>query len=83
MSADGVAGKAYNVAAGERTTLNELLRHIGSLLGSEPSARYEDARLGDVKHSHADVSAARRDLGYSPSVPVDEGLRLTLEWFSA
>jgi nucleoside-diphosphate-sugar epimerase len=35
-----------------------------------------------VKHSHADVSAARRDLGYSPSVTVEEGLRLTLEWFS-
>jgi nucleoside-diphosphate-sugar epimerase len=82
MSSEGVAGKAYNLAAGERTTLNELLRHIGSLVGSEPGARYEDARLGDVKHSHADVSAARRDLGYSPSVSVEEGLRLTLEWFS-
>jgi UDP-glucose 4-epimerase len=83
MSSEGVAGKLYNVAAGERTTLNELLRHIGSLVGSEPHARYEDARLGDVKHSHADVSAARRDLGYSPSVSVEEGLRLTLEWFAA
>ena len=83
MSAEGVAGKLYNLAAGERTSLNELLRHIGSLVGNEPDARYEAARLGDVKHSHADVSAARRDLGYSPSVTVEEGLRLTLEWFSA
>ncbi len=83
MTADGVAGKAYNVAAGERTTLNELLSYIGALVGNEPAARYEDARLGDVKHSHADVSAAKRDLGYSPSVSVQEGLRLTLEWFSA
>ncbi len=83
MSADGVAGRLYNLAAGERTTLNELLRHIGSLVGREPDARYEAPRLGDVKHSHADVSAAKRDLGYSPSVTVEEGLRLTLEWFSA
>ena len=83
MSAEGVAGKLYNLAAGERTSLNELLRHIGSLVGNEADARYEAARLGDVKHSHADVSAARRDLGYSPSVTVEEGLRLTLEWFSA
>jgi nucleoside-diphosphate-sugar epimerase len=83
MTAKGVAGKAYNLGAGERTTLNELLSHIGSLVGREPDARYEAPRLGDVKHSHADVSAAQRDLGYSPSVSVEEGLRLTLEWFSA
>jgi UDP-glucose 4-epimerase len=83
MTAKGVAGKAYNLGAGERTTLNELLRHIGSLVGREPDARYEPPRLGDVKHSHADVSAAERDLGYSPSVSIAEGLRLTLEWFSA
>jgi UDP-glucose 4-epimerase len=83
MTSKGVEGKAYNVAAGERTTLNELLRHIASLVGSKPDARYEAPRLGDVKHSHADVSAAKRDLGYSPDVSVEEGLRLTLEWFSA
>jgi nucleoside-diphosphate-sugar epimerase len=83
MSAEGVAGKPYNVAAGERTTLNELLGHIGSLVGSEPNARYEPPRLGDVKHSHADVTAAMRELGYSPGVSVQDGLRLTLEWFSA
>jgi nucleoside-diphosphate-sugar epimerase len=73
----------YNVAAGERTTLNELLGHIGSLVGREPNARYEAPRLGDVKHSQADVSAAARDLGYAPTVSVEEGLRLTLDWFSA
>jgi UDP-N-acetylglucosamine/UDP-N-acetyl-alpha-D-glucosaminouronate 4-epimerase len=83
MTAKGVPGKAYNLGAGERTTLNELLRQIGSLVGREPDPRYEAPRLGDVKHSHADVSAAQRDLGYSPSVSVEEGLRLTLEWFSA
>jgi UDP-glucose 4-epimerase len=83
MSADGVAGKAYNLAAGERTTLNVLLRYIGSLVGAEPDARYEAPRLGDVKHSQADVSAARRDLGYTPSVSIKDGLRLTLEWFSS
>jgi UDP-glucose 4-epimerase len=83
MTADDVAGNSYNVAAGERTTLNELLGHIGALVGREPNARYEAPRLGDVKHSQADVSAAARDLGYSPSVSVQDGLRLTLEWFSA
>ena len=83
MTAEGVAGKTYNLAAGERTSLNELLRHIGSLVGREPNARYEPPRLGDVKHSQADVSAAKRDLGYAPTVSLEEGLRLTLDWFSA
>jgi UDP-glucose 4-epimerase len=83
MSCDRVAGKTYNVAAGKRTSLNELLHHIGALIGREPTTRYEAPRLGDVKHSQADVSAAKRDLGYTPSVSLEEGLRLTLKSFSA
>jgi nucleoside-diphosphate-sugar epimerase len=81
MSAEGVAGNVYNLAAGDRTTLNELLAHIGGLTGRDPDPRYEEPRLGDVKHSQADISAARRDLGYTPAVSVEEGLRLTLDWF--
>jgi nucleoside-diphosphate-sugar epimerase len=83
MTADGVAGKIYNLAAGDRTTLNELLGYIGALVDRDVDARYEDARLGDVKHSQADVSAAKRDLGYSPKVSVEEGLRLTVDWLRA
>ena len=83
MSAEGVGGKVYNLAAGDRTTLNELLGHIGRLVGREHDARYEPPRLGDVKHSQADVSAAARDLGYEPKVSVEAGLALTLDWFRA
>jgi UDP-glucose 4-epimerase len=83
MSADDVGGKVYNLAAGDRTTLNELLGHIGRLVGRAHDVRYEPARLGDVRHSQADVSAAARDLGYEPRVSVEEGLGLTLDWFRA
>jgi len=83
MKAEGVAGRVYNMAAGDRTTLNELLAHIGGLVGKEPDPRYDESRLGDVKHSQADISAARRDLGYEPATPVEDGLRLTLDWFRA
>jgi UDP-glucose 4-epimerase len=83
MTAEGVAGKIYNLAAGDRTTLNELLGYIGTLVDRDVDARYEDARLGDVKHSQADVSAAKRDLGYSPKVSVEDGLRLTVDWLRA
>src|SRR5215211_2241220 len=58
MTAEGVAGKTYNVAAGDRTTLNQLLDHLRRLIGSDVEPRYEPTRLGDVKHSQADVSAA-------------------------
>ena len=81
MSAEGVAGKVFNVAAGDRTSLNQLLEHLKGLIGAGVEARYEDPRPGDVKHSQADVSAAERDLGYRPQVSVEEGLRLTFDWF--
>jgi UDP-glucose 4-epimerase len=83
MCREGVAGKAYNVGAGKRITLNDLLRRIAALIGREPKVRHGPPRRGDVEHSQADVSAAKRDLGYMPSVSLEEGLRLTLEWFSA
>ena len=81
MSAEGVAGKVFNVAAGDRTSLNQLLEHLKVLIGAEVEARYEDPRPGDVKHSQADVSAAERELGFRPQVSVEEGLRLTFDWF--
>jgi nucleoside-diphosphate-sugar epimerase len=83
ISADGAAGKLYNIAAGERTTLNQLLDHLGALLGREPGARYDPARPGEVRHSQADIGRARRELGYSPSISLEEGLRRTLAWYGA
>jgi hypothetical protein len=45
------------------------------------ASKYEEPRPGDVRHSHADVSAAGRELGFRPEVCVEEGLRLALDWF--
>ena len=81
MTADGVVGSVYNLAAGERMSLNGLLEHLRELTGAQTEARYEAARPGEVRHSQADVSAAERELGYRPSVSVLEGLRRTLEWY--
>jgi nucleoside-diphosphate-sugar epimerase len=81
MEAEGVGGKVFNVAAGQRTTLNELLRTLQRLTGRHVDPRYEEPRRGDVLHSQADVSAAERELGFRPQVSVEEGLRLTLDWF--
>jgi nucleoside-diphosphate-sugar epimerase len=81
MDAEVVGGKVFNVAAGQRTSLNELLQTLQHLSGRHVDPSYEEPRPGDVPHSHADISAAERELGFRPRVSVEEGLRLTLDWF--
>ncbi|MGH9006000.1 MAG: NAD-dependent epimerase/dehydratase family protein, partial [Acidimicrobiia bacterium] len=71
-------GKVYNVAGGLQHTLLDLLAAIAKILGVDAAAEHTDPRPGDVRHSCADVSAIRRDLGYEAKVSLDEGLRLTL-----
>ena len=81
MHAEGVGGRVFNIAAGQRTSLNALLRALERLTGRHVEPSYEEPRPGDVRHSQADVSAAERDLGFRPEVSLEVGLRLTLDWF--
>ena len=80
-TADGAPGMVFNVACGERFTLNELLERLHGLVGSSTPATYEAARPGDVKHSLGDIGRAREILGYEPSVTFAEGLKKTVDWF--
>lgn len=79
--ADKVAGRVFNVAMGERRTLNEVYGLLAEMTGYKGEARYEAARAGDVRDSLADVSAAREAFGYEPSVGLEEGLRRTVAWY--
>ena len=79
--ASGVTG-VYNIACGGRTTLLELLEHIQSHYGTHLPPIHESPRPGDVRHSMADISRAKADLGFSPRVSLAEGLKPTLEYFS-
>lgn len=79
MDAPDPAGRIYNVACGERVTLNRLIGELSELLGQEIAPVYTAARAGEVRHMLADLSLARRGLGYEPSVALREGLRRTLE----
>lgn len=72
------AGEVFNVACGQRTTLNEMLSHLEDLLDIEIQREYRTARAGDVPHSMADISKARELLGYEPHVNFREGLRRTI-----
>jgi nucleoside-diphosphate-sugar epimerase len=74
------AGHVINVATGGRISLNELLRTMNRLLGTNVSPTHDAPRPGDVRDSQADISKARSLLGYTPSVGLEEGLRSTLEW---
>ena len=74
-------GRAYNVACGERITLNGLLEILGEFAGTRPEPQYVEARPGDIRHSLADVEAAKHLLGYRPEVALRDGLRRTWEAF--
>jgi UDP-glucose 4-epimerase len=74
------AGEAINVACGTRISLNELLRVMNTVVGTDLQPIYREARAGDVKDSQADITKARTFLGYSPLVGLEDGLRHTLEW---
>lgn len=79
--------QVYNIALGERTTLNELFSLIRSALAKhEPAVAeqqpiYSDFRAGDVRHSQADISKAQRWLGYTPTHRIGQGLELAMEWY--
>jgi UDP-N-acetylglucosamine/UDP-N-acetyl-alpha-D-glucosaminouronate 4-epimerase len=81
--------QVYNVAVGERTTLKQLFEYIRSILSPrfphlrDYTPRHCDFRAGDIRHSLADISKARRLLGYEPSHRVREGLAEAMDWYVA
>ncbi len=79
--ASEAAGQVINVACGDRITINELIQVMQQLLEVDTKPIYEQPRPGDVKHSMADITRARDLLGYRVVVPLEEGLRRTVEWF--
>ena len=83
MDAPGVSGRTYNIACGDRISLNELVASIGRILGRAIEPEYAPPRLGDVRHSMADIALARKELGYEVGVGFDEGLAQTIEHYVA
>jgi nucleoside-diphosphate-sugar epimerase len=80
-SRDNAAGKIFNIATGERITLNETFKILQRLTGFAGSAKHAGERGGDIKHSLADISKAEMLLGYRPHVRFEEGLKRTVEWY--
>jgi nucleoside-diphosphate-sugar epimerase len=78
--ASKVPGEVINVATGGRVSLNELLRTMNGIVGTNIGPIYKEPREGDVRDSQADIAKARRLLGYTPLVTLEDGLRRTLDW---
>ncbi len=81
-SVEGISGRVYNVAGGDSTSVLELLKQMCALLEKPFDPIFAPPRAGDVEHSSADISAAKRDLGYVSSVDSQEGLRRTIRWYA-
>ncbi|MCY4634711.1 MAG: NAD-dependent epimerase/dehydratase family protein [Acidobacteria bacterium] len=75
------AARVVNIARGEALSVNALCSMLQRITGAHERARHADDLTGGVRHSQADVSLARDLLGFAPAVPVEEGLRRTMDWY--
>jgi nucleoside-diphosphate-sugar epimerase len=76
-------GQAINVGVGDSFTLNRTIELLNQIFGRQVVPNYAPPREGDVRESLADISLARRLLGYKPAFRYEEGLRKTVEWYRA
>jgi UDP-glucose 4-epimerase len=79
----GRPGGVYNVGGGSRVTLNQVLELIGRVSGRPIAIRRESAQKGDMRHTYADTTLARQELGFAPRVSLERGLAEEYEWLRA
>jgi nucleoside-diphosphate-sugar epimerase len=78
-----VSGEVINVATGGRVSLNRLFQVVRDVVRAHVEPLYGPTRAGDVRDSQADITKARRLLGYEPSVSFEQGLQHTIDWYRA
>jgi nucleoside-diphosphate-sugar epimerase len=81
-AANGVPGRVYNIGGGSRVSVNEVLDLIGRVAGRRPIVRVDSVQKGDMRHTYADTSLARADLGFVPKVGLEEGLTAEYQWLT-
>jgi UDP-glucose 4-epimerase len=79
----GVPGRVYNIGGGSRISINQVLDLVGRLVGRPLDVRREGTQKGDKRDTYADTSRARADLGFAPSVTIEEGLAAEYEWLNS
>ena len=78
----GVPGRVYNIGGGSRVSLIQVLAIIARVIGREPRVVVDATQKGDMRHTFADTSRARADLGFAPRVELEEGLEAEYAWLS-
>ncbi len=78
----GVPGRVYNVGGGSRVSMNQVIDIIGRVSGRPLAVHRDAAQLGDMRHTYADTTLARQDLGFAPRVGLEEGLAAEYKWLS-
>ncbi|HLK56016.1 MAG TPA: SDR family oxidoreductase [Chthonomonadaceae bacterium] len=81
--APGVTGEVFNIARGEQIAVKQVLAEIAAILHKEYTPQYQPMRVGDVRHSLGDISAARERLHYNPEISFSEGLAQCVCWYVA
>jgi UDP-glucose 4-epimerase len=79
----GVNGRSYNIGGGSRVSMNEVIRLIERIAGHPLTINREGAQKGDMRDTYADTSLARQDLGFAPTVSLEEGIRSEYRWLSS
>jgi len=79
----GVPGRVYNIGGGARVSLREVFDLIARVSGRKVTIDQQDPQKGDMRDTYADTSRARADLGFAPSVTLEEGLRAMWRWMEA
>jgi UDP-glucose 4-epimerase len=78
----GVPGRVYNIGGGSRVSMNHVVEMIGRVAGKQPIVEVDPAQPGDMRHTYADTSQARADLGFQPQISLEEGLRAEYQWLA-
>jgi nucleoside-diphosphate-sugar epimerase len=78
--ARGIAGRAYNIGGGSRVSMNQVLRILERIAGHPLKVRRDAPQKGDMRDTYADTSLARRDLGFEPTVALEEGIQAEYRW---
>jgi UDP-glucose 4-epimerase len=79
--ASQAVGRVFNVGTGHQATLNQTVSLLRAITGYRGTVEYGPERAGDIKHSFADISLAKKHLGYSPTITFEEGLKRTVAWY--
>lgn len=82
-SGNAICGRVYNIASGGRVNLNEMYQNMKKITGISLDPIYEESRKGDIEHSWASIKIATEMLGYYPTVPFLEGLKITLKYYES